>query len=143
MVTATIDGQVHPLPDTESKITIVCKSPQLSMSEIAYEDDGQKALTLDFTAATYHADRVSTLDDETVALVQMVFPNFIWPLPRPWPDGVRHIVGLVDMTIKITKLQKGRILVAWKYPEAFLHPAEQANLADVVIKIHEKFKTNQ
>ena len=140
MVTATIGEQVHPLPGTESKLTIVCKSPQLSMNEIAYKDGDEKALTLDFTAATYHADRVEKLDDETVPLVQMIFPTFTWPLARPWPDGVRHIVGLVDMTLKITKLKEGKILIAWKYPEAFLHPAEQANLADVIIKIYEKFK---
>lgn len=135
MITAQIEGETHSLENTEGKITLVCKSAELSTSEITYAQDGKPAISLDFEVASYHADRVDKLHDKTESAVKKVFPLFTWPSPKPWPNPLRHIVGLIDMTYKLTDLGVVGPIV-WKYPEAFLHPAESANLADVVIEMH-------
>lgn len=129
------DGQTkHELPDEGSKLTLICKSSGMSEHTLHYSRDGVPAMELTFEVATYHADRVNQLHARTLGEVKKIFPNFEWPKPRPWADGVRFIVGLIDMTFKLVDVGAAN-LVVWKYPEAFLHPAEAANLADVMIHI--------
>jgi hypothetical protein len=142
MITVSDGEKTHQLPDTEGKLTLVCKSANMSLNTLSYSDGNIPAVELTFEVATYHADRVSTLHSRTMDEVKKVFPEFKWPLPRPWPDGVRNIVGLIDMTHKLIDVGTPAPIV-WKYPEAFLHPAECANLADVLIKIREYSSPNK
>lgn len=136
MITISDGDTSHQIPDTEGKVTLVCKSANMSLHTLSYSDGNIPAVELTFEVATYHSDRVSSLHAKTLDEVKKVFPDFKWPLARPWPDGVRNIVGLIDMTYKLIDVGTPAPIV-WKYPEAFLHPAECANLADVLIAIRE------
>lgn len=53
-------------------------------------------------------------------------------------SGVQHTFGLVDLTLKFSDMN---IPTVWVHPETHLHPAVQGNLADLAIKLIEKYKT--
>ena len=131
----TVAGTEHQIATDESKIHIVCKSAALSTEEITYKAEDKETVVLDFETVVYHADRVNNLHKRTEDEVRTIFPGFKWPFPRPWTNAVRSVVGFVDMTLKIHDLKPNALLV-WKHPETFLHPAECANLADLIIRLH-------
>ena len=54
-----------------------------------------------------------------------------WGNVLEWTFGMKHLVGRIDMTLKF--LDMGIRQIAWKYPEAGLHPKWQAELGDVLI----------
>lgn len=132
MLKAIVDGVEHPIGDATSKLHLVFKSPQASLSSVEYSDDDTKGIVLDYDATSYHADRVTKLHEKTEEEVRKIFKDFTWPLPKPMPSGVKFIVGLIDLSYKLVDL-KVQAPIVWKYPEAFLHPAEVVELADVAL----------
>lgn len=91
--------------------------------------------------ADYHMDRVQTLDPETVDLLKIVFPMADIKGKMSGADsvrehnaGIRHICGLIDLTLKLNVTHPG-ITVNWQYPEQLLHPAATLNITDCVMKM--------
>lgn len=90
----------------------------------------------------YHMDRVRILDPETVGLLQSVFPNCKVDEPgkavsdqvREYNAGVRHVCGLIDLTLKL-RLKHPGCNINWQYPEQLLHPAQTLKLTDCVMKM--------
>jgi hypothetical protein len=92
-------------------------------------------------AADYHMDRVQTLDPETVDLLKVVFPTAEIKGKmsgadsiREYGPGIRHIAGLIDLTLKLNIKHPG-ITTNWQYPEQLLHPAAALNITDCVMKM--------
>jgi hypothetical protein len=89
----------------------------------------------------YHMDRVQTLDPETVDLLKVVFPMADIKGQMSGADsvrehsaGIRHICGLIDLTLKLNIKHPG-ITVCWQFPEQLLHPAAALNITDCVTKM--------
>jgi hypothetical protein len=75
----------------------------------------------------HHAGKVKQLHPRTQELVNIVFPG-----GEVASRGYLHVVGLIDLTLKLT--EKG-VQVGWRYPETYLYPKEQCQLADVLVKL--------
>jgi hypothetical protein len=90
-------------------------------------------LHMDFEMAKYHAERVQRLDPRTMGLLNVVFPEVVEPI-TDYSDGVLHIAGLIDLTLKFHVTHPG-ITTNWQYPEQLLHPAQQLKLTDVMLKM--------
>lgn len=95
-------------------------------------------VVLDPEATVYHAQRVQKLDPQ----FRKVWDFFQAGVEHkssvePTPDNIRkgnlggvHLMGLIDMTLKLMKLGKN---VVWKYPETYLHPGWAVGLGDLAI----------
>lgn len=70
----------------------------------------------------------------TEALFHQVVPDFNKPVTlanmRLAHVGFQHLIGLLELSFNYTC---AGLKFGWKYPETYLHPRYQANLADVVI----------
>lgn len=91
--------------------------------------------------ADYHMDRVQTLDPQTVTLLKVVFPEADIKghmsgadSIREYGPGIRHIGGLIDLTLKLNIKFPG-IVTNWQYPEQLLHPAACCRLTDCILKM--------
>lgn len=76
----------------------------------------------------YHGERVKTLHARTLELLAKLFPNG----KVEGSKGYTHALGLIDLSLKL--IDQG-VPIGWRYPETYLHPAQQAPLADVLIAI--------
>jgi len=91
--------------------------------------------------ADYHMDRVQWLDPETVGLLLIVFPTAVIKGKmsgadsiREYGPGIRHIAGLIDLTLKMHIKHPG-VSINWQYPEQLLHPAAAVNITDCMLKM--------
>lgn len=111
-----------------------------------------KPITLIFNSncATYYPDRIMIdpemtlrkfreLTDITVfqiGLFKQIIPDFT---PVTLDSllgahiGFQHVMGLVTCTLELMLLKKP---FGWKWPETYLHPKYQGNLADVLILLN-------
>ena len=99
-------------------------------------------LHMNFDGAMYHMDRVMKCDCRTWELLRIVFTELpedplaggatcVGDAIREYTTGIRHIGGLIDLTLKLAQTHPG-IAVNWQYPESHIHPAHQSNLGDLV-----------
>jgi len=116
-------------------------------------------ITLMFNAGyknTFYPDRVMIDADMTIAhfrqlaeispfvaaFFKMVVPDYPYEINvanlREAVPGFQHLAGLLDLSLRFI-LQRRKF--GWRYPETYLHPKYQANLADVMITLSspEKF----
>lgn len=127
-------GAEHHVIDARP-VTVVCTAPGL-LDEIEYPGRA----VIDLEAALYHGERVQTWHESTERLVRFVFQAaYADPATPCTPEtirhatlAVRHFAGRIDLTLKL--MDMGRPVV-WKYPEAGMHPAAQAQLGDVAIEL--------
>jgi hypothetical protein len=83
-------------------------------------------LMLEPSMTVFHGERVKELHPRTMALVKTVFPTPVQSL------GYTHFLGLIDLSFKF--MDQG-IPIGWRYPETYLHPAQQAALTDCLMEI--------
>jgi hypothetical protein len=119
----TDDGQV--LEAEVRPITIICHPDNVG------DVEPLDRLVLDPETTLYHADRLSPGGRHawTNELLELLFKQ------NPPPSSslaYRHALGLIDLTLK---LQDMGVRVAWRYPETYLHPAAQLQLADVLLAL--------
>lgn len=100
---------------------------------------------VDAEVALYHAERVRVLHDLTRPFFAIVFPG----APRELFDvatrhrqgsGYRHLLGRIDLTLKF--IDTG-VRFYWKYPESYLHPSAQCDLADLVLALSRYQQTGE
>lgn len=107
---------------------------------------------------TFYPDRVMIDSEMTIkyfnqlreispfaaAFFKIVVPDYPDPITmdslKGAAPGFQHLIGLLDLSLQFI-LQKRKF--GWKYPETYLHPKYQANLADVMITFSDpkKFTT--
>jgi hypothetical protein len=97
-------------------------------------------VTIDVQASTFHADRVVVVHPD----FETAWNTIDTGLPAPMTmeargpnagSGVRHLAGLIDMTLKLHDLGMS---VCWRYPESMLHPKWQCGLGDLVIYLDKR-----
>ena len=70
----------------------------------------------------------------TEALFRMVVPDFNQPITLEnickAHIGFQHLTGLLELSFNYTCQQ---LKFGWKYPETYLHPRYQGNLADIAL----------
>jgi len=91
-------------------------------------------VSLDIGATTYHADRMTKPHARLDEMLVMVTgaPLAEHGDKRGWGLGLRHVVGLLDLTLKLLDQNIG---IHWAYPESALHPKWQLGLADVLLAL--------
>ena len=116
-------------------ITMIFKAPDFH-KKLSYPG----RVELDSEAAMYHMERVKVFHEHTPRMVAQVFKSkdttlFTPDYCRQAGTGVMCCAGLIDLTLK---LMEKDVPIVWIHPEAFLHPAAQCELADIIIE----FATN-
>ncbi len=95
-------------------------------------------MVLDPMVTVYHAERVQKLDPQFRTVWDFFQSNVEHKSSiDPTPDNIRkgnmggiHLMGLIDLTLKLTKMGKN---VVWKCPETYLHPGWAVGLGDLAI----------
>ena len=131
----------HPVAeDNPNALRLIFREGQsAALHESSYTDEEHGVLVIDPEVAQYHGFRVQVLDPQTLGLVRMVIHDVTdeWPLPEgKCSRPLAQLVGYVDLTLKLRQMPTGPRTVVWRHPEAGLHPSLQADLADLIVKIH-------
>lgn len=116
-------------------LTVVVPSPDIIDPAQIEEHYPADAIILDPEAVLYHMDRVKVLDPRTVRAVRALGVE----LPensqaddvRALRAGIKHLVGRVDMHLKLRAI--GARTIVHRDPEAFLHPKWCCELGDLFI----------
>lgn len=81
-----------------------------------------------------HYDSLKEIDPYTAKFFKIVVPDFSENITKENLDfcalGYRHIIGLFSLSLDLL-LKK--VKIGWKYPESYLHPKYQLNLAEALI----------
>jgi hypothetical protein len=127
--TIILGGQAHEIE--VRPITLICKAPN-----IPFDIQTPERVMIDSFMTVAHTKNVITLHPRTEKLFKMVFPDYGREVTpdniRSEGTGMQHVLGLVDLSL--LHLDAGTKF-GWRYPEAYLHPAAQAPLADVLIAL--------
>lgn len=113
-------------------ITLIYKDPKITQ-DLEYE--GRVKLSPELCHEHLHS--IEELHPLTEHYVRIVFPDYDKSWDLGWVrgnegSGFKHVVGRVDFTLHA---QDKSVPLVWTYPEASLHPATQANLADLLIEL--------
>jgi hypothetical protein len=127
--------------ETKRKLMVFAPSGQVTWKRGEVEEGietevGGRVLHLGFEAAKYHAERVQRPDPGMMDLLKVVFPDVTWPITG-YGDGVLHIAGLIDLTLKL-RITHPSVAVNWQYPEQLLHPAHALRLGDLMLKMADR-----
>ena len=101
-----------------------------SQKDIKYPD----RVVIDPQSSLAHFDSIKEIDKYTASLFSIVYPDYSSPILKSYLNdssiGHRHIIGLFSLTIQLITQSKKFV---WRYPETYVHPAYQGNIADVMI----------
>lgn len=91
-------------------------------------------LMLDPEMTLKHFREIQEIGPYTIALFKLAVPDFREEITlenmRKAHIGFQHLIGLLELSFNYTCI--GRKF-GWKYPETYLHPRHQGNLADIAI----------
>jgi len=79
-----------------------------------------------------HFDELDSIDPYSAVLFRVVVHDYPYPITKnntQWM-AAKHLIGLFSLNFKF--MIEGKKVV-WKYPESFLHPKYQGNIAEVMI----------
>ena len=122
-------------PEFESKINLVVPGADVT-EDLKYPGHMIVDMPMSLQHYKWIVDNNLVLDEEALDYVGIVFQNGEITEDN-WKDqgsGVQHLIGRIDLTLKIWK-SKTPVPLVWRYPEAGLSPGVVANVADVIIKL--------
>jgi len=127
--TIILGGQAHEIE--VRPITLICKA-----ANVPFDVQTPGRIMIDTFMTVKHTQEVQRLHPRTEKLFKIVFPDYGLAVTpdniRREGTGMQHVLGLVDLSLRY--LDEGTKF-GWRYPEAHLHPAAQAPLADVLIAL--------
>lgn len=98
---------------------------------------------IDCTASVQYFEEINKIDKYTASLFKLTVPDYNKEVSKDTikyeGTGYRHLIGLYSLTLKLISENKK---FGWSYPESFLHPSIQLNVADVgmIISNHNLFE---
>jgi hypothetical protein len=108
-----------------------------SVDESVYLD--RIMITPDMTLE--HFKSLKEVDPYSARFFKIVVPDFPYEITKEKLEGCslafQHIIGLFSLSFV---LLSQNIKFGWKYPESFLHPKYQGNIADALIAFSDKEK---
>lgn len=121
----TIDGDPH---EIELKsVNLIFKSPDLQ-DEIKYEED-RVVITPELTVRFFRS--LDNVSDLTLLWVTMISgQRFTFEELKSSDIAMHHLAGMIEMSLAFSKEGQKFVL---RYPETYLHPRLQCNLADFII----------
>jgi len=79
-------------------------------------------------------EEIKKIDRYTASLFKLTIPDFPEEINKDnlsfHGNGYKHLIGLYSLTFNYIAQ---KIKFGWSYPESFLHPSVQGNLADAMI----------
>ena len=156
------NGEDHVEDLHESKLNLIYKGHGLECTPVELLDDHvvvDCALTLEYARKYITMDEQVTLfrtssihrrlfdlvfNNETGTNLNLEPPVDLFDF-RAAGSGVQHVMVLIMMMIHACATQKltGKKIYLKNHPEAYLHPAIQANLSDMFIKLMNGFRNKQ
>jgi len=125
----TIPIRIKPKGSSEWKSEYIEGKPlNLICHKNDVDIDSPGAFTLDPDVTRYHGERVMNIDPSALEWIERILG---YPLPDFELRGIveHHVIGLVDLCFKMPKTGVTTIMV--KFPETYLHPAQQAELGSL------------
>lgn len=108
-------------------VTVLFNAAQ---KDIIYQD--RIPITPEMTLA--HFNTITNIDPYSACLFRIVVNDYKFPITVKQIQGsvlaFKHLIGLFSLSLKL--MLEGKKFV-WKYPESFLHPKYQGNVAEVII----------
>lgn len=112
-------------------ITLIVKAPS-----VIHDVQSDERVFIDCYTTVRHAEESPDAHPMTERLFKIVFPEYTLPvLPsnmRREGMGAKHVFGLIDLSLR--HIDAGT-KIGWRYPESYLHPKCQCDLADVLIEL--------
>lgn len=132
------------LPPTEATLNILCHRDDVEIVQdradvLEITPESTLAMAAKFSNVTWD---MAKQDADFVSRLKTVFPDLDIDNDkhlRDYPIAVRHIVGMIvsiNMAINTGKMPFVR------YPETYLHPSSQANVADLLIRYSKEMEEN-
>ena len=110
-------------------ITLIFKAPN-----VMHDVQTPSRIMINSLMTLDHVRTARVLHHKTEELFKIVFPDYHRQVTleniRQDGSGMQHVLGLVNLSL--TLVESGTA-IGWRYPESYLHPAAQCNLADVLI----------
>jgi len=115
-------------------ITLVFNS---SFEDSIYVD--RVIITPDMTLEYYN--HIKEIDPYTIKFFKIAIPDFPHEITKLEVDKYsmcfKHLIGLFSLSLHFIM---NNVKFGWKYPESYLHPKYQGNLADVMLIFSDKEK---
>jgi hypothetical protein len=90
------------------------------------------AIKIDYDMTRYHGQRVVKIDPVAKAWIEFILGYQLERdlQPQDRPDSMAHVIGLVDLPIKLMQKEKHGLPFFIKEPETSLHPSQQSRIAN-------------
>lgn len=109
----------------DKPLSIVCHK-----GDMVVESDEHITLTVKETQ--YHGERVVKIDPVAQKWIEYILG---FEIPDHRTPAVMHVIGFVDLPIKLMQKYKRGLPFFLKEPETFLHPSQQACIGDFLAAI--------
>lgn len=91
---------------------------------------------IDADMSIKHFNQMRDVSPFAAAFFKIVVPDYPDALTidnlKGAPPGFQHVLGLLDLSLQFILHRKK---FGWRYPETYLHPKYQANLADAMLAL--------
>lgn len=109
----------------DKPLTLICHSGD-------HQIEVPDAIEINYDVTRYHGHRVVKIDPIAIGWIQYILgyelEDYIQPSDRS--NSQAHVIGLVDLPIKLMQKKGGCLPFFIREPETSLHPSQQSRLAD-------------
>jgi len=114
----------HPEVELDKPLNLICHKGDMQV-EI---DD---AIEINYDVTRYHGNRVVSIDSVAVAWIEKILGYQLERdlQPQDRPASQAHVIGLVDLPIKLMQKAGHGLPFFFREPETSLHPSQQVEIA--------------
>jgi hypothetical protein len=102
-----------------------------------HQIDVPDAIEMNFDVTRYHGNRVEKIDPIALSWIEFILgyelERDLQPSDRP--DSQAHVIGLVDLPIKLMQKAGSGLPIFFKEPETSLHPSQQVNVTNFLVAL--------
>ncbi len=114
----------HPETDLSKPLTLICHQGNV---ELEMDD----VIEIDYDVTRYHGNRVVRLDPIAKVWIEYILGFQIERdmLPKDRPNLIAHVIGLVELPIKLMQKAGHGLPIFIREPETSLHPSQHIRVA--------------
>lgn len=122
--------QDHPEVDLDKPLNIICHK-----GDIQVEIDD--AIELNFDVTRYHGNRVREIDPIAQAWIEFILGYELERdlQPQDRHSSLAHVIGLVDLPIKLMQKAKSGLPIFFREPETSLHPSQVVLVTEFIVAL--------
>lgn len=115
----------HPEVELDKPLTLICHQGDVQV-------DIDDVIEINYDMTRYHGHRVVKLDPIAKAWIEFILGYQIERdlLPKDRPDSMAHVIGMVELPIKLMQKAGHGLPIFIREPETSLHPSQQSRIAN-------------